>query len=535
MAQDYKEALRQRLFREREMVREAEARRAAEQQAEAEAELQKKIKIAEDMGLSEEEKSRYLAKDSVLEEAPTTGIGPVKSANKYASLLEAISTKPKEESIITAQAEVPKLTEATDSAETKLKAKQQLSTSPTSAAGGKANNLADVIAGKGAAPEGTTSVTEQAPAVAKLSAEDTLMERLKRAEETKKEERQRTDIGQLASMVGRSLAQIGAAQAGMKSGVDMSGVAQKELVDWEARRKQINDDYATELAGISKEREQLLAREKEARDAENDRQMLAIRKQELRNEQRKTDAFITKQEEEIKIARAAAGKPDNKQVEAIREKEAANFDKLNEKQAKVVTANAEINSALDEADKLTTAGNSIAAGFADRTAITAYLKQLDPESAVLAAEYSAAKDINKLTPLLESKFKDLPDKLVVYLKAGMTGTMQPDTRALLRQSANTNFQARDNIYKQEVGRVLKRAQKLGVPDPVMVMGRAPRDGELDEETAAAWGLDVKPRQSSATTPPKKETAEAAPTGPKGLNITGKYKTAEEALAALGGK
>lgn len=64
--------------------------------------------------------------------------------------------------------------------------------------------------------------------------------------------RERNDMGQLFDILGRSLVQIGAAQQGMRSGADMSGIAQKSAFDWEGRRKEITQDYDRRIAEADK-------------------------------------------------------------------------------------------------------------------------------------------------------------------------------------------------------------------------------------------------------------------------------------------
>lgn len=333
--------------------------------------------------------------------------------------------------------------------------------------------------------------------------EDTLLARLKRAETGREDARKRADIGQVAEMVGRSLTQIGAAQQGMRTGADLSGVGQGKGIDWEARRAEIAKDYETELASVSKEREQLLEKERRAEEAKNNKELLALKKQELGLSQRETAAKIDKLRAETEVARKEAQKVatglDKTALEAAKF-EQQNYDKLNEKQYKVKVANAETTAALDNADRLAAEGKTDLAGFEDRAAVTAYLKQLDPESAVLAAEYAGAKDIGKLTGLLNSTFKDIPQAFKDYLLAGASGTLQPQQRKMLRDAANANFNARSSVFRDETKRILRRAQQAGIPNGVMIMGREPTPEEVDEITAKNWGIQqtAKPTETEAT-------------------------------------
>jgi hypothetical protein len=120
--------------------------------------------------------------------------------------------------------------------------------------------------GKGPATSGEAAGTPPPPPPPTPPAYETEMSRLRGERETAKGERQtemdRLAKGELASLIGRSLTQIGAAATGMQKGIDMSDVAQKELVDWDKKREQIYSNYAqtikeldTQQAGLVRQAE----------------------------------------------------------------------------------------------------------------------------------------------------------------------------------------------------------------------------------------------------------------------------------------
>jgi len=120
-----------------------------------------------------------------------------------------------------------------------------------------------------AAPSTATEVETAEPATPK-SIQATLQEQLAgleaRRQEAKSErdaKRKRADWGELASIIGRSLAQIGAAAQGLKSGVDLSNAVGPAIIDWEKQRDRIDNDYAQEikeLEGQSREATRLAER-----------------------------------------------------------------------------------------------------------------------------------------------------------------------------------------------------------------------------------------------------------------------------------
>lgn len=68
----------------------------------------------------------------------------------------------------------------------------------------------------------------------------------------REEGRDAIEKGQFFDILGRSLTQIGAAAQGLQSNVDLSNIAQKSSVDWESRRKELQDDYDRRIAEADK-------------------------------------------------------------------------------------------------------------------------------------------------------------------------------------------------------------------------------------------------------------------------------------------
>jgi hypothetical protein len=62
----------------------------------------------------------------------------------------------------------------------------------------------------------------------------------------------------LADRIGNALVRIGAAEKGLKSGVDMSGINYGPMTDWDKRTDQAQRDYTTELGRVDKHRSSAL-------------------------------------------------------------------------------------------------------------------------------------------------------------------------------------------------------------------------------------------------------------------------------------
>ncbi len=342
--------------------------------------------------------------------------------------------------------------------------------------------------------------------------EDTLLARLRKAEETRGEERKRADVGQVAEMVGRSLAQIGAAQQGMKAGVDMSGVGQAKGIDWAARRAEIADDYKTELASISKEREQLLEKEKRALEAGNQKELLDIKKKEYKLLERKTNADIEAKQAERDAVRASIGKPDSKMVAAADERAAKTMEKLDASFDKIQTINTSINDFVSKIVQDKKDGKSTTA--AEKAAITTYLKGLDPDSAVLAAEQLAFVLGGTKEDLLNS-LRD--NTLGDYLTDTVLGRITEAKLAGLQESANLKFSREKQAYNDRVKKTLRAAYESGSTNPMSILGRAPLESELDEVTSKAWKSYA--TTATDTTAPV-PTPPAGPKGNKGIENPG---------------
>jgi hypothetical protein len=125
-----------------------------------------------------------------------------------------------------------------------------------------------------------------------------------REERATAKEEQRTEMdrlakGELASLIGRSLTQIGAAATGMQKGIDMSGVAQKELVDWDKRRAVILSQYEQRVKELEGDRARL-ERAKERTEDKEERAAIAARQEALAKQERAFKASEAEKDREIK-------------------------------------------------------------------------------------------------------------------------------------------------------------------------------------------------------------------------------------------
>lgn len=356
--------------------------------------------------------------------------------------------------------------------------------------------------------------------------EDTLLARLKRAETTREEARKRADIGQLAEMVGRSLTQIGAAQQGMRTGVDLSGVAQGKGIDWEARRAEIAKDYETELASVSKEREQLIEKERRAEEANNQKELLALKKQELGLSQRETAAKIDKLREEARAIKEAAGKPDSKEAASALERANKTMEKLDDSFYKVETLNSGVNKAVEQILQDRKANKSTAAS--ERGIITTYLKSLDPDSAVLAAEQLAFINAGTTEDLLNAITSKEPGVLDQYIKDKVQNRMSESKLQGLKESANLQFKNQKQAYQGRVRKVLRSAHEGGVTNVYQILGREPTPEELDEVTSRFWGGKQAAQPTETETTPKGTMAPRT----KMPGVVG-FKSADEFLQSRG--
>jgi hypothetical protein len=149
-----------------------------------------------------------------------------------------------------------------------------------------------------ATPEGASlSLTgeEKAPPAKEPTIQETLKERLSgldarrtEAKAEREQKRKEADWGQLASIIGRSLAQIGAAQQGLRTGVDMSKAVGPALIDWEKKKDRIDADYAQNIKELESERREATRLAERAED------------QEIRDRYRKEDYEKQKELENLK-------------------------------------------------------------------------------------------------------------------------------------------------------------------------------------------------------------------------------------------
>jgi hypothetical protein len=310
MALDPRDPRVQRLLRERELVAESETR--AEEKR-----LAKRAKIAEAFGLSEEEKQDYIAKE-------------------FPSLRTKIN-----ESSITPQSMA---SETTPSPAATLSAMKDTATLPAAAepigigpfaSGERYGSLLDSLKGKetkaavGSIKKPTVPVVdEEKPKTPAPSPYETEMTRLKEERATAKEERQteldRLAKGELASLIGRSLTQIGAAASGMQKGIDMSGVAQKELVDWDKKREQIYNSYTQNIKELDTQ-QAALSRQAERTEDRAEREAARTAAESLARDKMKLEDSRAKKVAELKqamdVVKAMGSRDKEAKGKAIKEAE----------------------------------------------------------------------------------------------------------------------------------------------------------------------------------------------------------------------
>lgn len=212
----------------------------------------------------------------------------------------------------------------------------------------------------------------------------------------------RADVGELASLVGRSLAQIGAAAQGMRTGVDMSGVAQKAMVDWDRKREQILSSYDSSIKDISRQQESLL-RQAEREEDREDKKAYQDRAEALERDKMAQQERLKKMEMELEKQRKifdAAEKGDKKVLEFQQkaananvrriQKDLTSYDKAEDIYARWQTA--------DRKDK-----DKLAQELRGLTART-----LGPEAVAAQKE--------KLLGLIDTEKEPDPDKLVEVLR-----------------------------------------------------------------------------------------------------------------------
>lgn len=140
-----------------------------------------------------------------------------------------------------------------------------------------------------------TGEEEKAPPAKEPTIQETLKERLagldarrQEAKAEREQKRKEADWGELASIIGRSLAQIGAAQQGLRTGVDMSKAVGPALIDWEKKKDRIDADYAQNIKELESERREATRLAERAED------------QEIRDRYRKEDYEKQKELENLK-------------------------------------------------------------------------------------------------------------------------------------------------------------------------------------------------------------------------------------------
>jgi hypothetical protein len=200
----------------------------------------------------------------------------------------------------------------------------------------------------------------------------------------------------------------------------------------------------------------------------------------------------------------------SKEQQEVLNRETDTYKKLEDTFNKVQSSNEQILGAISEGEKLVSQGKKKETGYYDRIAVTAYLQQLDPQSAVLAAEYLGATNINKLSGILSAGLS--PDKLSEaindWASASLTESLQPAQRTRLREAVMSNFATKKEVFHKQVQPILRRVQARGITSPgttEAILGRPPVAAELDDVTSTIWSAGDGPRQTGAGIAPATQT------------------------------
>jgi hypothetical protein len=365
---------------------------------------------------------------------------PSNLLDSFKQATEMKETRLPEPAIVTAQAEAPKLAEAPGLVETKPKPKKEEFPPPV-----KKPTLQERIAGE--------------------------MAGLRTERETAKAERQeqlrRADIGELASLIGRSLAQIGAAAQGMRTGVDMSGVAQQAMVNWDKKREQIYDSYAQQIKELDTQQSQLIRQSERLEDKqERDDARRAAAK--LRREELNLRESQFQKQEALKrsVALLNAKVKGDKEEQARIQKEVDDKLKEFETQYKDAADLEGLISELDVADSKTK--KKVEAQIQNKAAIIFGKEGIPQEE----GWFSSGTNMDELLKLTQSRRASLGQdidlqKQILYGTRGQavpaqapapTPTQTPPSGKVLSSSKVKEVAQRDGVPEDEARRKL---QKLG--------------------------------------------------------------------------
>jgi len=255
----------------------------------------------------------------------------------------------------------------------------------------------------------------EAPPPAPLSLRERIEQSMTEQRETTKAERdeamRRADVGELASLVGRSLAQIGAAAQGMRTGVDMSGVAQKAMVDWDRKREQILSSYDSSIKDISRQQESLL-RQAEREEDREDKKAYQDRAEALERSKMAQQERLKKMEMELEKQRKifdAAEKGDKKVLEFQQKTANANVRRIQ----KDLTS-------YDKAEDIYARWQT-----ADRKNKDKLAQELRGLTARTLGPEAVAAQKEKLLGLIDTEKEPDPDKLVEVLRNNR-GTLEEE-------------------------------------------------------------------------------------------------------------
>lgn len=386
-------------------------------------------------------------------------------------------------------------------------------------AAGPATSLKDRING-GAAKQ--PDYFQQAEA-ARTAGETSLKDKLAEAEAQRTSARERADIGQAAEMFGKALTQYGAARAGMKSGRDLSqAVAGAPGVDWEARRKEIQQDYQLRQADVENQRKTLAERidrlDKMGQFEESKK--LQQQKLDLDREELKQKTKFQNAEMEVARSKLEANKkvltPEQyglakNNIEAY-DKAFKEYNEGNQVFDKLEIAK---NSYLDAVKK----GSDVEKQYAAIQMIMLANKAQDPPSTIREAEYDRYAKEGNIADLIDyAKKKGALSSTIEKLEQLATKT--PLSQGQVEGLYNVASQQKQAFivpFTEKLQRIRQTENQHGLKDYTPINPKY-----------EAWLESTEPKQKQ---PMQQQPQQATSLG--GINLIGNYKTGAEVLAAAG--
>ena len=307
--------------------------------------------------------------------------------------------------------------------------------------------------------------------------EGSLQGKLAQAETTRKEARERADIGQAAEMFGKALTQYGAARAGMKSGRDLSqAVAGTPGVDWEARRKEIQEDYKLRQTDVENER-RLLETKAEALEKRGQYEdSKSARKEAMGLEKQK---FAWQQLQDLEQNRLKGLETDVKLAALAGDKNKVSLElskryRDDDVTKRTVQLRQNTQAAEDLYQKQLNSKTRSSAN--DIALIFNFVRAQDPASTVREGEYSLAGKQGGLYDLYRSYVQKLED-----------GTLDDKVRSYMINTIRTQASAQEKMQKRADEDYQVMGTKLGADLDVIFGKRTNQAGQQQLQPADTSG------------------------------------------------